>query len=92
MSPFTEQELITLLQAKQKKGFDLLYDRYGTCLYLLILKIVKDQVIAEEVLEESIINIWQHMHEYDSSKGNLLNWLLTITRHTALARIHSLAY
>ena len=92
MTTVREQELITLLKGKEKIGFDLLYDQYGTCLYLLICRSVQDQGIAEEVLEESFIYIWQHMHEYDSLKGTLLSWLLTITQHIIQNKIRSLTY
>jgi RNA polymerase sigma-70 factor (ECF subfamily) len=91
-STVKEQELIRLLQAKEKMGFDLLYDKYGKCLYLVILKIVQDQEIAGEVLQDSFINIWQQASSYDSSKGSLLSWLLSIIRHTAHARMRSIAY
>lgn len=85
----TEQQLIMLLQAKEKRGFDLLYDKYAACLYLLIIRRVGDQEIAAQVLQDSFIHIWQHIHEYDSSKGTLLSWLLITTSHTAGHKMHT---
>ena len=86
MSILTEQEMIDSLQAKEKRGFDLLYDKYSTCLYFVILKIVQDQQVAENVLQDSFITIWQQASCYDSSKGTLLTWLLSMTRDTAIKR------
>ena len=89
MSMCTEQELITLLQAKEKRGFDLLYDQYGPCLYLFILRRVGDGQLAEELLEESVSHIWRQVSGYDSSKGTLVSWLLTITRNTTHDRLRA---
>jgi RNA polymerase sigma-70 factor (ECF subfamily) len=83
MNIVTEQELINSLRAKEKRGFDVLYDKYSTCLYVVVLKIVQDQQVAEDVLQDSFIRIWQQAPCYDSSKGTLLTWLLTMTRDTA---------
>jgi DNA-directed RNA polymerase specialized sigma24 family protein len=87
-----EHELIGWLKAKEERGFDMLYEGYGACLYLYIFRRVGNGQLAEDLLEESFIYIWQHIDEYDASKGSLLNWLLTITRATAIDRTGLLAY
>lgn len=88
----SDQELIELLLAKEKKGFDLLYDRYGKALYNIIAKIVHDNEFAQDVLQDTFIKIWQHIKYYDASKGRLFTWMLNIARHTAIDKIRTSAY
>lgn len=90
MSLFIDQELISLLKAKEKRGFDLLYDTYGNCLYFFILRIVTDKQLAEQALEDTFIIIWQQSPKYDSSKGSFLSWMLTIAYNTAHKSMPSL--
>jgi RNA polymerase sigma-70 factor (ECF subfamily) len=92
MSTITEQELTALLRAKEKRGFDLLYDKYGACLYLIIVRMVPDQEIAQQLLQESFVNIWRQAPGYNSAKSPLFVWLVEITRNTTYARMRSLAY
>jgi RNA polymerase sigma-70 factor, ECF subfamily len=88
----TEYELIALLKAGEKKGFDLLYERYARCLYSITLKIVRRREIAEDVLQDSFIKIWKNMYTYDQAKGSLFTFLLNITRNTAIDKTRSLGY
>ncbi len=91
-SLLTEQELIVLLKAKQKKGFDLLYNRYSNVLYDITLKIVHDRDIAQDVLQDSFVKVWTHIAFYEPSKGSLFTWLLNITRNTAIDRTRCLHF
>lgn len=89
---FTEQELIVLLKAKDQKGFDLLYTRYSGSLYMIALKIVHQEAIAQDVLQDSFVKIWKHIASYNASKGSLFTFILNITRNTAIDKTRSLAY
>ena len=91
-SLLSEQELIVLLKAKEKKGFDLLYSRYGKVLYTIILKTVHHPELAEDVLQDSFIKIWKCIEGYDASKGSLFTWILNIARNSAIDSTRSLYY
>ena len=88
----TPDELISLLQAKNEQGFELLYERYGKALYHISCKIVQDDTLAEDVLQDSFVKIWQHIAYYDCSKGTFFTWMLNITRNTAIDYIRSLEH
>lgn len=85
----TENTLVFLLKSKDKKGFAMLYDSYSPALYGVVLKIVRSEEIAKDVLQDSFVKIWIHIDAYDRCKGNLFTWLLNIARHTAIDKIRS---
>jgi len=85
-----ELRIIPLLQGKNNKGIELLYDHYADTLYGVIKTIVKDESLAKDVLQESFVKFWQKGHLYDPKKSRLFTWLLTITRNTAIDKIRSL--
>jgi RNA polymerase sigma-70 factor (ECF subfamily) len=87
-----EQELISLLKAKDKKGFDLLYSLYSPAMYAIVLKIVHSQELAQDVLQDSFVKMWKNIHTYDASKGSLFTFILNITRNTAIDKTRSLYY
>ncbi len=84
-----EPSLVARLKERDKVAFELLYDRYSSALYGVIMKVVNLDEIAEEVLQDVFIKIWNNLDSYDMSKGRLFTWLLNIARNTAIDKIRS---
>ncbi|GAB3953314.1 sigma-70 family RNA polymerase sigma factor [Spirosoma harenae] len=80
---FNEAQLVCDLQAGRSSAFTTLYDAYSPALYGVILRMVKDQVQAEDILQEAFIKIWVNIHRYDAGQARLFTWLLTVTRNVA---------
>ncbi len=89
---YTEQELVTLLKAKDEQSFSYLYDNYAGALYNIVLQIVPDKELAEDVLQEVFVNLWKKIESYDSSKGRLFTWMLNVARNLAIDMVRSKAY
>lgn len=90
MSPkLLESELVILLIAGDKRALEYLYDNYSAALYGVLQKIVRDVDVAQDLLQDSYMKIWQNRTSYDSSKGSLYTWLLTITRRIGLDKFRS---
>lgn len=68
---------------------DILYDRYSNALFGVTEKIVRDALLAEDVLQEAFVKIWLNGENYDPSKGRLFTWMLNITRNLALDKLKS---
>ncbi len=85
----SENELISALQEKKKKGYDALYDMYSSSLFGVIQKIVQIEEIAEDVLQDTFIKVWNSFDSYDPQKGSLFTWLLNIARNMAIDCIRS---
>jgi RNA polymerase sigma-70 factor (ECF subfamily) len=68
---------------------DYLYDHYAATLHGVIFRIVRDEEIAQEVLQDSFLKIWNKIDSYDSSKGRLFTWMLNVTRNLAIDRTRS---
>lgn len=75
-------DLIFLLKNKNEESFSDLYDNYSRALYGVIFKMVNDNEVAEDILQEVFIKIWQHIDKYDSTKGTLFTWMINITRNS----------
>ncbi len=71
---------------------ELLYDKYADALYGVILKIVKAEDLAENVLQDVFIKIWKNSESYTVSKGRLFTWMLNIARYAAIDFVRSKNY
>jgi len=80
----TEPELIQAIQNKKKIGAEALYDMYSASLYGVIFRIVQHEEIAEDLLQDTFVRIWNSFSSYDSKKGKLFTWMVNIARNIAI--------
>jgi RNA polymerase sigma-70 factor, ECF subfamily len=68
-------------------AFASVYAATATKLFGAILRIVCCQDLAEDVLQEVYVRIWQHAHTFDHRFGSPITWMTTIARHRALDEV-----
>ena len=91
MSTLLEKHIVELLHEGNDKAISLLYEHYGDTLYGVAFKVVRNEELAQDVLQESFVKIWNKSHTYDPAKAKLFTWLFRITRNTAIDKIRSLS-
>ena len=91
-SNITETELVLALKAKDEKAIAILYDRYGAALYGIILRIVKEKELAEDVMQEAFVKMWNNFRDYDENKGRLFTWILNVARNLAIDKTRSKSF
>lgn len=84
-----EQQLLAKLQSRDILAFNYIYDNYSRALYGVILRIVASETIAEEVLHDTFMKIWDRSAQYDPQKGRLYTWMVNIARNLAIDRTRS---
>ncbi|MFL9485305.1 RNA polymerase sigma factor [Chitinophagaceae bacterium LWZ2-11] len=92
IAKYTEHELVFLLKAKDEKVFSYLYENYSGGLYSIISQIIPDPEQADDVLQETFVNIWTKIDSYDSRKGKLFTWMLNVARNLSIDTLRSKAY
>lgn len=92
ISKYSEEELVALLQARNQSAFSYLYDNYAAALYGIIFRMIEDTPLAEDILQEAFIKIWNNFKQYDNSKGRLFTWMINITRNLTIDTLRSKGY
>jgi RNA polymerase sigma-70 factor, ECF subfamily len=80
----TEGDLLARLQRREPEALAELYDRYGGIVYRLILRMVRDQGIAEDLVQETFLRAWNRVGGFDAGRGAVGPWLLTVARNRAI--------
>ncbi len=80
----TEEELVRLLKNKDERVLNILYEKYSLSLFGVIHRVLNDQELSEERLQECFLKIWKNADKYDAKKGRLFTWMLTIARNLAI--------
>ena len=89
MSALLENHIVELLRERNEKAISLLYDHYGDTLFGVAYKVVRDEDLAQDILQESFVKIWKKSDTYDPTKAKLFTWLFRITRNTAIDKLRS---
>jgi RNA polymerase sigma-70 factor (ECF subfamily) len=89
VAAYTEEELVALLKQQSRGAFDHLYTNYSAVLYGIICRIINDEQIAQDVLQDSFVKIWKNIGQYDAAKGRLFTWMINIARNTAIDKTRS---
>ena len=64
-----------------------LYERDSRWLMGVALRIVRRRELADEVLHDAFLKIWQRSSTYNRSLGSARGWIFTVVRHSALAAV-----
>lgn len=88
----SEETLVVALRKKDRGAFEYLYDHYSGALLGVISRIIKREEIADEVLQDVFLKIWDRIQTYDPSKGRLFTWMLNIARNQAIDKTRSKEY
>ena len=80
-------ELMQRIARREQLALSDLYQRYGSLIYSLALRVLQNTDLAEEITQDVILEVWHQPQRWDSTKGRLPSWLLTVTRYKSIDRL-----
>lgn len=96
MQQNTRQErqdiVLQLLLQRKEEGMRKLFQYYSGALLALIIPIVSNREVAEEVLQDVLLRIWNNIGSYDSKKSRLFTWMARIARNASIDKTRSKEY
>ena len=86
-SPFTDEQLMEMIQAHVRNGLALLHERYARLLKAMSMKVLHNDADAEDLIQDVFVEIWDRAARYDPLKGRPLAWIATLTRRRSIDRL-----
>ena len=84
-------ELLKAVAARDEAALARLYDRYRVILFGLLVRILNNRQEAEDVLQETFLQVWRRAADFDESRGRPFTWLVTLARSRGIDRLRTLA-
>ena len=85
----SDSDLIALVGKGDGTALMTLYDRYNRQAFGLAFRILSDAATAEEVVQDAFLALWRNATSFDTSRGAVKTWLLTIVHNRSIDRIRS---
>jgi RNA polymerase sigma-70 factor (ECF subfamily) len=77
-------ELITRLQNDDKEAFNELYQKYHSALYYNILKLTRDAIVTEDIVQEVFITLWEKRYDLNVEQG-IAGWLFVVSYNRSIS-------
>lgn len=82
-------DLLSQCAAGDEQALKKLYQRCSPKLYAVALALLRNEDLAEDILQDSFVKIWKRSATYNPSKGAAMTWMASIVRHRALDVLRS---
>jgi RNA polymerase sigma-70 factor (ECF subfamily) len=84
-------DLLKRIQRADQRALSSLYDRYAPVLYPFALRVTSSHEVAEDLLQDVFVYVWENAGTYAPHHGSVYAWLVAQSRTKAMDRIRSAA-
>jgi len=73
-----------LVQDGQVRAFEVIFDRHASAAFSLAYRMCGRPAMAEDIVQESFVSLWRSSAAYDSGRGSVRTWVLSVVRNRAI--------
>ena len=89
LEQYAEAELLARIAQQDPEAFSRFYDQTSAVLFGIARSIVQDATLAEDVLQEVYVQIWEKAAVFDPTLGKPISWAIALTRNRALDKLRA---
>jgi RNA polymerase sigma-70 factor, ECF subfamily len=82
-------DLLTAVARGDEGAYDAVYDLTSGWVLGVARKVVRDPALAEEVMQEVLLDVWRLASRFDRAKGSGTSWVMTLAHRRAVDRVRS---
>jgi RNA polymerase sigma-70 factor (ECF subfamily) len=82
--PAILEQLLARIARQDPAALEALYRLVAPILLAVLMRMLRRRDVAEDVLQEVFLKVWQQAEQYDQRRGRSLAWLVSIARYRAI--------
>jgi RNA polymerase sigma-70 factor (ECF subfamily) len=86
MSTATDEELVARIAKGDRLAMQVLFGRHQVKIYRFVLRQVRDEAIAEDMISEVFLDLWKQASRFEG-RSSVTTWLLSIARFKAISAL-----
>jgi RNA polymerase sigma factor (sigma-70 family) len=80
----SDEELLDAVASGDDRALAALYDRFGRVAYGLAYRILRDQALAEDAVQEAFLAVWRSAQSYQRERAKPATWILTLVHRRSV--------
>ena len=84
LAHLSDEALVALAARSEQSALAELYDRFGRPAYGLALRILRDEALAEDAVQEAFLTLWRTSARFVPERGKASTWILTLVHRRAV--------
>jgi RNA polymerase sigma factor (sigma-70 family) len=80
----SDEAIVALVARSDQSALAELYDRFGRVAYSVALRILRDEKLAEDAVQEGFLTAWRNAHRFVPERAQASTWLLTLVHRRAV--------
>ena len=84
LAHFSDEALVALVERGDEAALGELYDRFGRPAYGLALRILRDEALAEDAVQEAFVSVWRTAARFVPERARAATWILTLVHRRAV--------
>lgn len=83
----SDSNLMRRVARRDGEALAALYDLYAPRVFGVCLRILTERQLAEDILQEVFVRVWERAHLFEQSRGSVGAWLMGITRNICIDQL-----
>ena len=84
LAHLSDESLLSLVAASDDDALAELYDRFGRVAYSLALRILRDEALAQDAVQEAFLGVWRSADRFLAERAKASTWILTLVHRRAV--------
>jgi RNA polymerase sigma-70 factor (ECF subfamily) len=84
LAHLSDEALVALVARGDEQALGGLYDRLGRAAYGLALRVLRDEQLAEDAVQEGFLGVWRGAGGFQPERGKASTWVLTVVHRRAV--------
>ena len=84
LAQVSDEALVSLVASSDEQALAELYDRFGRVAYGLALRILRDEALAQDAVQEAFLGVWRSADRYLPERAKASTWIVTLVHRRAV--------
>src|ERR1043166_278613 len=84
LAHISDEALLSLVASSDDQALAELYDRFGRVAYGLALRVLRDEALAQDAVQEAFLSVWRTADRFLAERAKASTWILTLVHRRAV--------
>jgi RNA polymerase sigma factor (sigma-70 family) len=84
LAHMSDEALLSLVASSDDAALAELYDRFGRVAYGLALRVLRDETLAQDAVQEAFLGVWRNADRFLAERAKASTWILTLVHRRAV--------